>query len=172
MARGCLQCNFPLTFERKREESLKKFCGHSCSLKWIRAHTARVFKFRNCVHCGEAYTPTSSSQKYCKHCVPTKNQRILLNYGLTGSAYKDLVLSTGGVCPICLTNTPQYVDHDHATGRVRGFLCFKCNVGLGNFSDDPKTLRRAASYLEKGKKNADTEASLLDADAEGTESVD
>jgi hypothetical protein len=52
------------------------------------------------------------------------------------------------VCPICLVNPPEHVDHDHKTGRVRGVPCFTCNAAIGQLRDDPEIARRAAAYLE------------------------
>jgi hypothetical protein len=64
--------------------------------------------------------------------------------------------SQGGVCAIC-GREPEvpsgggepilHVDHDHATGEVRGLLCRACHQGLRIFADDIDRLRRAVSYL-------------------------
>jgi hypothetical protein len=56
----------------------------------------------------------------------------------------------GSMCLICrrpITAKSAHVDHDHATGKVRGILCFPCNSGMGHFADDPEVLCRAARYL-------------------------
>lgn len=40
-------------------------------------------------------------------------------------------------------------DHDHATGKPRGWLCDRCNKVLGLVYDSPELLRSLALYLEK-----------------------
>jgi hypothetical protein len=56
-----------------------------------------------------------------------------------------------GLCEICGERDGDKalaVDHDHKTGKVRGFLCSPCNLGLGGFRDRSDLLRKAIGYLE------------------------
>jgi len=39
------------------------------------------------------------------------------------------------------------VDHNHKTNKVRGLLCQRCNMGIGQFRDDPNLMARAVEYL-------------------------
>lgn len=40
-------------------------------------------------------------------------------------------------------------DHNHKTGKLRGFLCNHCNLALGGFRDNKQILLDAIEYLEK-----------------------
>ena len=74
-------------------------------------------------------------------------------YGLTIEQYEEMYEAQGGVCYICKKPRPEdrtlHVDHDHATGEIRGLLCFRCNNALGDFDDDYELLQNAADYLDR-----------------------
>jgi hypothetical protein len=78
----------------------------------------------------------------------------LRRYGLSVEAHDALLEVQGGRCAICkgfdVTGRRLSVDHDHATGRVRGLLCGSCNRGLGLFKDSEQFLTAACSYLKRG----------------------
>jgi hypothetical protein len=42
-----------------------------------------------------------------------------------------------------------HMDHDHATGAFRGWLCHGCNTALGNTGEDVARLRALLAYLER-----------------------
>ncbi len=87
-----------------------------------------------------------------------RGKHYLKTYGLTRSAYDAMLSAQGGVCAIC--SQPEMrimrgkvaalsVDHCHETGKVRGLVCNRCNVGLQMFRDDPEIIAKAAAYLKK-----------------------
>ena len=77
-------------------------------------------------------------------------------YGLDRRGVQELIEQQGGACALCRTELGDvyHVDHDHSCcpgkktcGKcVRGVLCRKCNLGLGQFNDDPDLLAAAAAY--------------------------
>src|SRR5260221_230919 len=58
-------------------------------------------------------------------------------YGLQPFAYAAILLGQKFLCYSCgkrfgdTKSTKPHVDHEHSTGRIRGLLCNKCNMGMG-----------------------------------------
>jgi hypothetical protein len=74
---------------------------------------------------------------------------IRAKYGLTVEQVNVMREEQAGACAICrntFTKTP-HIDHCHETGRVRGLLCYRCNVGIGYLRSSPALLARAMEYL-------------------------
>lgn len=78
-------------------------------------------------------------------------------YGITPEVYDELLAAQHGVCAVCKqpevcthAGRPKRlaVDHDHATGIIRGLLCTCCNRAIGLTGDNPNRLRELAAYLE------------------------
>lgn len=83
----------------------------------------------------------------------------LKKYGIEPSFLERVMDRQLHLCAICgkpntHTRGPNLVvDHVHASGKVRGFLCHHCNSGLGHFLDNPDTLRKAADYIEADREH-------------------
>ena len=115
---------------------------------------------KRCVRCGvvrpiERFEPR---RRTCRDCVNAANRGRTTysteghrrwKYGISTSEFEALVARQAGRCPICdLPTSRLVIDHDHATGIVRGLLCGPCNLALGHFRDDPERCLRAALYLQ------------------------
>jgi len=69
-----------------------------------------------------------------------------------------------GICERSLEELSKYgqirlktwvLDHCHETNTFRGWICHKCNTGLGGFSDNLTTLKKAVNYLNRHKEKLD-----------------
>lgn len=104
----------------------------------------------------------SVNAHYRKHSSKSARRRSILKkrFGITPEQYNQMVIEQTGRCAICKTMDPGHgyahfpIDHDHATGKVRGLLCGLCNRGLGFFRDDIEALYAAIEYLRKSRKES------------------
>lgn len=85
-----------------------------------------------------------------------KNWTYKTKYGITYHQFLSKINEQDGLCKICSTklevegrNCSQkaVVDHCHSTGKIRGIICHRCNVGLGNFLDNAQLLNKAQEYI-------------------------
>lgn len=116
---------------------------------------------------GVDHARSNGLKAYCNPCV--RNRWLQTRYGISTVEYDAMLEAQSGVCAICggvetaLSNLgqirPLAVDHDHATGAIRGLLCDDCNVGLGRMKDSPDTLIAAAMYLSTRGASAQLAAS-------------
>lgn len=75
-------------------------------------------------------------------------------YGITEEHYHQKYSYVDGQCEICSTKCEVLsIDHDHKSGKIRGLLCNKCNLGLGHFKDDFMLLQKAINYLKNNQFN-------------------
>ena len=92
-----------------------------------------------------------------------RNYHLRRRYGITAEHFDRMLAEQNGMCAICREAPAEHVDHDHATGRVRGLLCFNCNGALewgsprqqgrsrrGKFRDRTDLMLQAVAYLRGG----------------------
>lgn len=108
-----------------------RFCTREEHLKWRREHPeAHKAIYRRC----------------------NLKANLKRRFGLTIEEYNALVEMSDGLCGICRQPESRdrrlSLDHDHQTGAIRGFLCSKCNLLLGNAGDDADLLERAINFLK------------------------
>src|SRR5579859_6823064 len=72
------------------------------------------------------------------------------HYGISPEEYEDRWIAQAGCCAMC--DRPAIsqrnrlgVDHDHATDKIRGLICQRCNAWLGGL--DKGLLELARDYL-------------------------
>jgi len=112
------------------------------------AYKARAKRYRQM-----NYQLVMEKQRARSRIPEVKENRRLGAYGLTREDYQVLLIKQDNSCAICrrsFDHMPKqhiHIDHDHGSKRVRGILCHYCNLGIGNFKDDPQLLIKASEYL-------------------------
>ena len=125
---------------------------------------AEIESFK-CIYCGEQKPiteriskGTSGSKTRCKSCV-NHHAKVVNKLKKENVSTKPIMSDS---CILCertgdeLMNTgafngnrgPWCLDHNHQTGKFRGWICQHCNNGLGGFRDNINTLKNAIKYLE------------------------
>lgn len=111
-------------------------CKHGHRLRWVASN--------NCVECDAAARAKRKAQ--------IRRYRLEKLYGLAEADFAALAERQNNSCAICRKHVTDpshfHVDHCHASGRVRGLLCGRCNQGIGLFREDPEIMQNAARYVQ------------------------
>lgn len=170
-ARFCKWCKAELGPEKR---SNVKFCSVQCGDYWhnniakLMTLQAKKAARRTCEVCngpipdsrfnGAVYCSQRCMRLAGRSMTPTITARqqganLMRLYGITIEQRDAMFVGQGSVCAICVATETNgkgwHVDHDHVTGKIRGILCHRCNLMLGNSKDDSTRLRAAADYLDK-----------------------
>ena len=95
---------------------------------------------------------------FLSYCVTCQHDRIRRGNGIKGQYnVEEIFTAQQGKCAICQISIKfnqgrgcgAQLDHDHATGKIRGLLCPLCNRGLGKFKDSISNLEAAIAYLKQ-----------------------
>ena len=135
---GCKEVK-PLTefFRDKRHPT-----SHMPRCKRCKGQAFKEWKQRN---------PGFDKRRYWANKDKERERHLIRKYGVTLEHYQQLLTEQNGLCAICGKPEPTHkmldVDHDHATGEVRGLLCTSCNRVLGHAHDSEERLLAAVSYL-------------------------
>ncbi len=123
-----------------------KWCPDCGTVKSVdefpRHRSARLGRAAYCKPC-HSNRGNASRERHGGH----RNYHLKRRYGITAAEADAILAEQGGLCAICRTAPAAQVDHNHATGKVRGLLCFNCNGGLGQFRDDVNVMQSAIGYL-------------------------
>lgn len=89
----------------------------------------------------------------CKRC--NRSKKLLDLYGIDADEYDTIYSEQDGKCKICnkicQSGKQLAVDHCHATGKVRGLLCIRCNNALGALDDNVEVMKKMIDYVMVAK---------------------
>ena len=91
------------------------------------------------------------------HANPEKyrDQELWRRYRIRSVDYERMLAEQNGQCAVCETTeyigpgNRLHVDHNHATGQVRGLICIRCNVLIGMAQEQHGRFIAALRYLQK-----------------------
>ena len=94
------------------------------------------------------------SREYCRRPEVVAHRQAynrLRNTGVSPEQFEAKLREQNQCCGLCglpFTHTQKkQADHDHVTGKFRGVLHHRCNLGIGSLNDDPILLAKATRYL-------------------------
>lgn len=169
MLKRCTRCQELLSYSafnkhKRTRDGLQVWCRscHKAAMQASRMRSADQQRRKRCRTCGEvkllAEFPKSTKvrgghRNQCSAC--GRLNRRIAKYGVQADdpVLRSTVCQNAGCREPLLWDRGTHIDHCHRTGEVRGVLCMKCNLSLGNAGDSAEKLRGLADYAERANGN-------------------
>lgn len=127
------------------------------------AHERKLERTRNWKEKHKDMVKANNAAHYRKNkeaMVLINRRKALARYGVTIEQYEAMYRAQNGACAIChrqnISGRRLAVDHHHATGKIRGLLCSRCNTGIGQFNEAPQIMAAAINYLRMSDAASDS----------------
>ena len=123
---------------------MKSYCDNCVS--W------RVRQCEDCEYFTGTYPPDRSpdqparrAKRIKRKCRPSGLR--YTKYGLSPEQQDDLLKRQGNQCWTCGKKSDLVLDHDHKTGKARGYVCGRCNFHIIGHEDKELSIK-IDKYLE------------------------
>ena len=140
-------------------QSYCKVCVKEINNKWREANPEKAKEGAKKWYEANQEKHKENSKKW-KEANPkkTKENHLKRNFGITLEQYNEIFWKQKGSCAICgkhqnELNQTLAVDHDHATGKIRGLLCSNCNRAIGLLKDSPAISQEVNRYLNRSTRS-------------------
>jgi endogenous inhibitor of DNA gyrase (YacG/DUF329 family) len=146
----CEMCGKEVTKQNKKDGRPNKFCSRDCSVKNLKnpIYIEKGIKARTGLRRTMEQRLNISGEK-SKNWKGGRAWKYIL-----GSREKEAGRKRPEFCELCGAfgkDTPKGIcyDHNHNTGKFRGWICGRCNVTLGMVKDSTDLLQNMINYLNK-----------------------
>ena len=147
----------------EKKEHVKKYMKAYRKIYWPKYYTlnkdAIKEKNKKYYYKNRRRMVSRSKEWNLKNPTKWKDAYLKRKYGVSLETYFVLFEEQKGRCALCgealAHGQSTCLDHDHASGKVRGLVHRRCNLLLGFAKDSISILEKAVSYLKRNEKFGD-----------------
>ncbi|NBO99206.1 MAG: hypothetical protein EBU90_03640 [Proteobacteria bacterium] len=102
-----------------------------------------------CIYCNIAKNLDEfPKHRHYKDNLDNRCRECIKNHAKIRNELRKTAPEKSEICECCKKTTDKIVlDHNHSDNTFRGWLCDKCNTGIGKLGDDVEGLIKALNYL-------------------------
>lgn len=128
-----------------------------CFSEFFKETRAKDGFLAHCKTCKKQYLQKWVSENKEKKAKANSSWYYKSKHNISYNEFRERASAQNNKCALCsvdlsfdkIQDNKAVMDHCHTSGHKRGVLCYSCNLGLGKFKDNIKTLQNAVNYLKE-----------------------